>query len=266
LEIYAQALKNQTFQRIYIDAFAGTGDRSNKRRETLPLLALSEFEAIVKGSARLALEVEPPFNRHVLIERATRRASELTALKSEFPARKIEIINDDANDAIVALCKETNWRRTRGVAFLDPYGLQVTWDTLVAIARTTALDIWVLFPSGMGLNRLLTKSGHIPQEWQETMDRSLGTKAWRSAFYRSEEHPDLFEGPRSKTVKDANPIKLEMFYLNRLQTIFPTVMNTCVRLTNSKDQTMYLLCFASANPSPKVKVLVTRLAGWATRA
>jgi hypothetical protein len=68
---------------------------------------------IVKGSARLALEVEPPFNRYVLIERATRRASEPTALKSEFPARKIEIINDAANDAIVALCKETNWRCTR---------------------------------------------------------------------------------------------------------------------------------------------------------
>jgi three-Cys-motif partner protein len=266
LEIYAQALKNQAFQRVYVDAFAGTGDRTNKRRETLPLLDLPEFDAIAKGSARLALEVEPPFNRYVLIERATRRASELTALKTEFLTRKIEIVNDDANDAIAALCKVTNWHNTRGVAFLDPYGLQVTWDTLVAIARTTALDIWVLFPSGMGLNRLLTKSGDIPQEWQDTLDRSLGTKDWRSAFYRSEEHADLFEGPRSKTVKDADPIKLERFYLNRLRTIFPTVMSTCVRLTNSKDQTMYLLCFASANPSPKVKVLVTRLAATATKA
>ena len=79
LERYAQALKNQPFQRIYIDAFAGTGDRTDKRRETLPLLDLPEFEAVAKGSARLALEVEPPFHRYVLIERATRRASELAA-------------------------------------------------------------------------------------------------------------------------------------------------------------------------------------------
>jgi three-Cys-motif partner protein len=266
LEIYAQALKNQTFQRVYIDAFAGTGDRTDKRRETLPLLDLPEFEAIRKGSARLALEVEPPFHRYVLIERATRRASELTALKSEFPTRQIEIINDDANDAIAALCKATNWRNTRGVVFLDPYGLQVTWHTLGAIACTRALDVWVLFPSGMGLNRLLTKSGDIPGEWQETLDRSLGTKEWRSAFYRSEEEADLFTGPRNKVVKDADPMKLEKFYLKRLRTIFPTVMSNCVRLTNSKDQTMYLLCFASANPSPKVKALATRLAGWATKA
>jgi hypothetical protein len=40
LESYARALKNQPFQRVYIDAFAGTGDRTDKRRETLPLLDL----------------------------------------------------------------------------------------------------------------------------------------------------------------------------------------------------------------------------------
>jgi three-Cys-motif partner protein len=266
LKLYARALKNQSFQRIYIDAFAGTGDRTDKRRETLPLLDLPEFEAVAKGSARLALEVEPPFHRYILIERATRRASELTALKSEFPSREIEIINDDANDAIAMVCKTTSWRGTRGVVFLDPYGLQVTWDTLVAIAGTKALDVWVLFPSGMGLNRLLTKSGDIPQEWQETLDRSLGTDEWRSAFYRNEEEPDLFAGQRSKTVKDADPLKLEKFYLDRLRTIFPTVMSKSVRLTNSKDQTMYLLCFACANPSPKAKALVTRLSGSAAKA
>jgi three-Cys-motif partner protein len=266
LEMYAQALKNQSFQRVYIDAFAGTGDRTDKRRESLPLLDLPEFESITKGSARLALEVEPPFHRYVLIERVTRRASELAGLVTEFPNRNIEIRNADANDEIIALCKATNWRRTRGVVFLDPYGLQVTWGALTAIAGTKALDIWVLFPSGMGLNRLLTKSGDIPHDWQETLDRSLGTKEWRSAFYRSEELPDLFEGPRRKTVKDAGPVKLERFYLDRLRTIFPTVMNRCIRLTNSKDQTMYLLCFACANPSPKAKSLVTRLSGSAAKA
>jgi three-Cys-motif partner protein len=266
LKLYATALKNQPFQRIYVDAFAGTGDRTDKRRETLPLLDLPEFDAVAKGSARLALEIEPPFHRYVLIERATRRVSELTALKSEFPTRQIEINNDDANHAIAALCKTTDWRNTRGVVFLDPYGLQVTWDTLVAIAQTKALDVWVLFPSGMGLNRLLTKSGDIPQEWQEALDRSLGTKEWRTAFYRSEEAADLFEGPHSKTVKDADAMKLEKFYLNQLRKIFPTVMSNCIRLTNSKDQTMYLLCFACANPSSKAKALVTKLAGSAAKA
>jgi len=258
LEIYAQALKNQPFRRIYIDAFAGTGDRKEKRREILS----PEFDVVMKGSARLALEVEPPFDRYIFIERATHRASELAALKDEYPTKNIEIVNADANDAIANLCDTINWRNSRGVVFLDPYGLQVTWATLVAIARTNALDAWILFASGMGLNRLLTKSGEIRAEWQDTLDRSLGTRDWRKAFYRSVRETDLF-GTRSKTVKDADPKKLEGFYLDRLRTIFPTVMDKPIQLTNSKEQIMYLLCFASANRSAKVKSLATRLAGWA---
>src|SRR3972149_4527476 len=95
LEMYAQALKNQSFQRVYIDAFAGTGDRTDKRGATLPLLDLPELDAVAKGSARLALEVEPPFHRYILIERATRRASELSALIAAYPSRKVEVINAD---------------------------------------------------------------------------------------------------------------------------------------------------------------------------
>jgi hypothetical protein len=62
----------------------------------------------------------------------------------------------------------------------------------------------------MGLNRLLAKSGDIRQEWQDTLDRSLGTKEWREAYYRIAEETDLFEGPRTKAVKDAHPMKLEL--------------------------------------------------------
>jgi len=269
LDLYATALKRQAFQRIYIDAFAGTGDRTQKRLASLPQFDLPEFDVMAKGSARLALEVEPPFDKYFFVERVTKRASELSGLKSTYANRNVEVLNADANEAIEKLCQSIPWHTeqgTRGIVFLDPYGLQVSWDTLLAISQTKALDIWILFPSGMGLNRLLTNDGDIPQEWQNTLDRSLGTREWRSAFYRSEEKTDLFEGTVQRTVKDADAAKLERFYLERLRAIFPVVMDTCVRLTNSKDQTMYLLCFASANPSPKVKALAPKLARWAVKA
>jgi three-Cys-motif partner protein len=266
LETYAQVLRNQLFERIYVDAFAGTGDRTDKRRETLPLLDLPELEAVAKGSTRIALEVEPPFHRYIFIERAAKRVSELSTLKSEFRNRNISILNADANIAIKDTCSTTNWRTTRGVVFLDPYGLQVSWETLVAISRTQALDAWILFPTGMGLNRLLTKSGDIPKEWQDTLDRFLGTAEWRSAFYRLELTRDLFNDDRRQSVKSANTEKFEKFILSRLRAIFPLVLDRSVALTNTKGQTMYLLCFVSANPSLKVKALATRLAGWAAKA
>jgi three-Cys-motif partner protein len=266
LERYAQALKNQAFERIYIDAFAGSGGRTDKRRLALPLLDLPEFASVATGSTRIALEVEPPFHRYIFIERATRRASQLSALESEFPNRNITIVNADANDAIKDICTRTNWQATRGVAFLDPYGLQVSWDTLVAISRTSALDAWILFPTGMGLNRLLTKRGIIRKEWQSTLDRFLGTHEWRSAFYRIEQTPDLFDDSRQQRMKTAGTEKFEIFILGRLRTIFPVVLDKSVGLTNSKGQTMYLLCFVSANPLPSVRALATRLAGWAAKA
>src|SRR5207244_4038420 len=35
---------------------------------------------------------------------------------------------------------------------------------------------------GMGVNRLLTKSGDIPESWQHRLDLLLGTSAWRDEF------------------------------------------------------------------------------------
>jgi hypothetical protein len=35
------------------------------------------------------------------------------------------------------------------VLFLDPYGMQVDWTTIEAIARTKAIDLRVLFPLGI---------------------------------------------------------------------------------------------------------------------
>ena len=43
----------------------------------------------------------------------------------------------------------------RAVLFLDPYGMEVEWDTMVAIAKTQAIDLWILFPLGIAVNRLL---------------------------------------------------------------------------------------------------------------
>jgi three-Cys-motif partner protein len=266
LDLYATALKRQPFKRLYVDAFAGTGARTEKRAAAQLLLDLPELDAVTKGSARLALEVNPPFDEYKLIEKAQRRAGELEKLKADHPHRVVTIINDDANDAIAQICRVTDWRSTRGVVFLDPFGMQVSWVTLVVLAESKACDVWLLVPTGMGLRRLLTRDGDIPQEWQDTLDRFLGTKDWRTEFYRIEESTDLLGDPVKTQVRDVALDKLEQFVLDRLRTIFPVVMERGVSLTNSKGQAMYLLCFASANPSPKVKELALKLARWAMKA
>jgi three-Cys-motif partner protein len=115
------------------------------------------------------------------------------------------------------------------------------------VARTKAIDLWMLYPTGMGLNRLLTKNGEIPPEWRETLDRSLGCTDWLQNFYRVERHTDLFGEVTTGFVKDADTGKFESFILDRLRTIFVAVLPLTLPLINSKGQVMYLLCFACGN-------------------
>jgi hypothetical protein len=123
------------------------------------------------------------------------------------------------------------------------HGKRLLW-----LLRRGAIDLWMLYPTGMGLNRLLTKDGEIPVEWQQTLDRSLGCTDWRDAFYRVRTTPNLFGDPRTELVKDANTEKFEAFLLDRLRTIFAGVLAKSLPLRNSKGQVMYLLCFAIGNP------------------
>lgn len=245
---YTQVLKRQRLTRLYIDAFAGTGNRSSDREREQTLFDLPELDSMTKGSTRVALEIEPPFHKYIFIENSRRHASALEELKGEFPKRDIEILNQDANEAIQRICREQDWRFTRAVLFLDPYGMQVSWDTLRAAAATKAMDVWVLFPSGMGINRLITKSGEIPPEWQETLDRFLGCAEWRDHFYRVTETTNLFGETTTDVVKEASTRKFERFFLDRLRTIFTAVAPESVPLLNSRGQVMYLLCFACGNP------------------
>ncbi len=76
--------------------------------------------------------------------------------------------------------------------FLDPYGMQVEWETIQAVANTKAIDMWLLFPLWMAVTRLLTKSGDIPSPWRACLDKLLGTTSWYDEFYRVERRKDLF--------------------------------------------------------------------------
>src|SRR5690242_20106347 len=86
------------FQTVYVDAFAGTGVIPQRvaeavRQEQSPV---AEF---LSGSARVALEVDPPFGRYLFIERAPKKVPELEALKSEFShlSSVIDVVCAEAN-------------------------------------------------------------------------------------------------------------------------------------------------------------------------
>ena len=141
----------------------------------------------------MALQCNPEFDRYVFIEKNTDRCRALERLKDDFPnrAKKISIKRGDANTEIQDMCNK-NWEKHRAVLFLDPYGTEVRWKTIEAIAKTKAIDLWVLFPLG-GVNRMLTRSGEIPQQWGNRLNELLGTTKWYEQFYRVEKSPGFFQ-------------------------------------------------------------------------
>ncbi len=258
LASYTTALKDKPskehpFRKGYIDAFAGTGYRDARRDDEssqasllLPDLAEKEPQDLLDGSARLALKTEPRFDRYVFIERSAERCAELEALKTEFPdlAKDIQIRQGDANTEIQDLCKK-DWHSHRAVLFLDPYGMQVEWKTIEAIAETKSIDLWLLFPLGIGVNRLLTRSGDIPASWRRRLNLLLGNESWYDEFYRVERTRTLF-GEADHVVK-ATTETIGRYFNERLKSVFPAVADEPRVLRNSANCPLYLLCFAVGN-------------------
>lgn len=268
LDSYTTALKHQGFAKMYVDAFAGTGYREMMAEEIDTPVLLKEAEAeaarIFDGSAELSLKITNPFDRYVFVEKSLKRMKELRSLRTEHAdlASRMEFSSGDANQAIPELCKKVDWHKFRAVLFLDPYGMTVDWSTMEAIARTRAIDVWILFPVGIGVNRLLKhQRDQIPSAWCAKLDRVFGTSAWEQAFFETDRQGVLFEGEESGVVKVSDPIQaISRFYRTRLKTIFPKVAPNPRYLCNAKNNPMFLLTFAMASESKKAQDLGMKFA------
>jgi three-Cys-motif partner protein len=252
LRSYTTALKNQRFKTAYIDAFAGTGYRSrgegDERESLFPDVDDAPPDTLLDGSAQIALKTVPRFGRYIFIERNHDRFQQLLRLRQDFPALAgdIEIREDEANAFVQRLCQK-NWEKHRAVLFLDPYGMQVEWATIEAVAATQAIDLWLLFPLGVAVNRLLTRDGRIPDGWRRRLDLLLGTTDWADEFYRVESVSTLF-GEAELRVKTATTETIGHYFNARLKGIFAGVAAEPKVLFNSSQCPLYLLCFASGNP------------------
>jgi three-Cys-motif partner protein len=255
LVAFNKALSRQTFTRIYIDAFAGTGRCD---------ITMDGEKKSVEGSARRALGVNPIFNKFYFIELKPKKLEALKALEHEYPGKSIEVIQNDANVALKKLCQEVNWKSSRAVLFLDPYGLHVEWATLEAIADTGAIDIWYLFPYS-GLYRQAAKNADaMDSDKIEAITRILGTDDWRKEFYVPTRQSSLFDTEGSDE-READHKEMLEFVSKRLKGLFPAVTEPKIlyRSGNSKNPSgppLFALYFVASNPNPKAHELAIKIA------
>lgn len=263
LRAYMAALRNKFRHLWYIDAFAGTGSRTVKVEAKdgdlfdAPVPARIETR---RGSARIALDVTPAFDRLVFMDDNADHCAALNGLKAEHPDRDINILQGDANRLIQDQIKWDGWRGTRAVMFLDPYGMEVEWATLKSIADTRAIDVWYLF-SLSGLYRQAARNiSSVDDTKRKALTRMLGTDKWEQELYSPiQSAQTLLDGlvPIELRQRNADVAGLEAYVKKRLETIFPLVLEPFPLPANSRPQ-RFSLFFAVSNPSTAATDLAKR--------
>jgi len=248
--IFDRNLRARFFKTSYVNAFAGTGE--------IPRPALSGFfkddpdllkaeEEFRKGSVRRALEVSPPFDHYVFIEKDAAKCAELRALAEEFPSSDIKVVNEDANEALLAWCAEMDTEKERAVVFLDPFGASVEWKVIRALARTKAVDLWILFPYA-AINRMLVSDAMPPKAWAERLTRIFGTEEWKEKFYATDSWRSLIDEDKKveRVYKTADQEQITQFFIDRLRGEFAAVAQPGF-LHNSRGSLLFVLLFAAGN-------------------
>ena len=235
LNFYTSALKNQSFNLHYIDAFAGNG---------LVTITDSGENRIIDGSAKIALETSPAFYHLHLIDKKISHAKALRVLCGEYQTQSTTVYHGDANRDLLSILNGIDWRNNRAVLFLDPYGLKVKWPTLQAIAQTKAIDLWFLF-SISGLYRQTARNYHfVDPDKEAAITQCLGTDEWHNAFYAESSQQDLFGDPAVERVVEWRD--LLRYVQDRLRALFCTVSDPLI--LPPKGAPLFALFFAMNNP------------------
>jgi len=233
---YVMVLRNQASKGIrgyeYIDGFAGTGKPKSK-----------DEERYIDGSPRVALSLSTPFTKYHFIEISDWRRERLHALKQEFTGCDIEIYPGDCNEVlryqIVPTLPYSSYKRA--IAFLDPFGLALEWETLEAIAATRTIEVFINIPI-MDINRNIRRQDkdQISEESRERMTLFWG-RGWDADFFE-ETRPDLFDQTKI-VLKRQSAKQVGNLYRKRLREIFP-FCTVPVVLRNSTNAPLYCLIFA----------------------
>ena len=251
LAFYTTALKDAPFKLVYIDAFAGTGRCTIRLRGT---------DATIEGSAQIALNNKPAFQELIFIEKKLKHVRELETILGVHPnGQSARIIQGSADDELQHVLSGQRWSATRGVLFLDPYGLQCSWKTVQLVAQTRALDVFFLV-SLSGLYRQATNNLLDADESKvNALTRFLGTDAWKTELYQP--YPGLFGDDSHHRHADSEA--LARYMKQRLETAFPKVLEpTILYRTDARGRKgvpLFALFFAVSNPQPKAIGLASRV-------
>jgi three-Cys-motif partner protein len=209
------------------------------------------------GAARRIVEIEEPksFDGYYFVEKDSSNVDELKKnTKDAFPTKTIHVVEGDCNDKLADMAEHIKMPKEQReydkvLAYIDPCGMQLDWDSIKTLEGVGA-DVWILVPTGMGVNRLLKKDGNISDSWIDKLERFLGLSEDRiREFFFSEKKELTLFGEETRVTKKQKAVdRAAELYQERLKDVFKYVTDPFA-LSNEKNSIMYHLIFVSNNPA-----------------
>jgi three-Cys-motif partner protein len=174
LEQFTRGMKNSRTKfpsgLTYVDLFCGTG--------VSQVEVMGERVRRYPGSPLIAANTPTPFDRLILIDKDPRYTEALRQrLSSAAAIPQIDIHTEDANLAAPAIADRVP-HDSLNVMFVDPYSLDIHYETIRRIASTKSMDLLILFSDRFDLGRNVYKY-YYPAHEHTKLDRFLGTTNWR---------------------------------------------------------------------------------------
>jgi three-Cys-motif partner protein len=229
-EAYGRIINTFRLHPVYIDAFSGCGSHVDKTTGE-PL----------EGSPLRALDVKPGFEEFHFIDID---GDKLDALRAVVGDRAdVFLYNEDANEALLRIIPEVKYSEyKRALCVLDPYGLDVDWQVLVASAKQRTVEIFFNF-SIMDINRNILRRDRdtVSQKQYDRMMRAWGDESWKDDLFSTSSN--LFGD--SEKVDNWTVAKA---FRKRLHDVagFDYVPEP-VAMKNSRNTVLYFWFFASQN-------------------
>lgn len=246
---------------LYFDGFAGCGSRSEEEKSKEQEYACETFGNelidgreldVYQGAAERVVRLEETmrgFDFYYFIDKFEENLTRLELKLSNYPSKGLrQFRQGDANEQALqlgeALKRDTH---LKSLCLLDPFGMTIDWSTIEALSGKS-IDLWILLPSGVIVNRLLKKNGELMHVDKLQSFFGMGEEELKEWFYEHKQEVDLFGEEQEWYEKKNNPIqRIAELYIERLGELFPYVTSEPLVMLNKNNVPIYHLVCASFN-------------------